>query len=298
MSKGDRQPASPAKRSVLGVGISATSYEQVLSLCRCWVEEKRRVNGGPSGIHRQVPARAVFVCTVHSVMTGVFEPGFKDLLNSADVATPDGMPLAWALRSFGIRKQGRVYGPDLMLEICRQAQRLGHRVFLYGGRERTMPRLLECLKQMFPQLTIAGTYCPPFRPMSEREDRATVELILGSAADIVFVGTGAPRQERWIADHRNRLAGVVLVGVGAAFDFHAGARPQAPRWMQQAGLEWFFRLLIEPRRLWKRYVLLNPLFLVMWGLQLLGWFDDDSPRVNVQGQDHAVGTGRGRATWV
>ena len=139
-----------------------------------------------------------------------------------------------------------------MLEICRQAQRLGHRVFLYGGRERTMPRLLERLKQMFPQLTIAGTYRPPFRPLTEGEDRAVVELIQDSAADIVFVGIGAPRQERWIADHRDRLAGVVLVGVGAAFDFHAGARPQAPRWMQQAGLEWFFRLLIEPRRLWKR----------------------------------------------
>ena len=294
MSKGTPQPALPSKRSVLGVGISATSYEQVLLLCRRWVDRKRGLNGGPGGLRSQAPGRAVFVCTVHSVMTGVFEPEFKDLLNSADLATPDGMPLAWALRSFGVREQGRVYGPDLMLEICRQAQRLGHRIFLYGGREQTMPRLLEHLKRMFPQLTIAGTYCPPFRPLRQDEDQATVELIQNSAADIVFVGIGAPRQERWIAEHRNRLPGVVMVGVGAAFDFHAGERRQAPRWMQQAGLEWFFRLLIEPRRLWKRYVVLNPLFLLMWGLQLMGWFDDDSPRVNVQGQDPAAGTGRGQ----
>ena len=296
MSKYGLRPGSPPKRSVLGVGISATNYEQVLSLCGAgW---KR--NAGRTAVRAVSAARrrgrAVFVCTVHSVMTGVFEPEFKALLNSADVATPDGMPLAWALRSFGVLRQGMVYGPDLMLEMCRQAERLGHRIFLYGGREETMPRLSERLKRLFPRLTIAGTYCPPFRPLSRQEDRALVELILGSAADIVFVGIGAPRQERWIAEHRHCLPGVVMVGVGAAFDFHAGARRQAPRWMQQAGLEWFFRLLMEPRRLWKRYVALNPLFLVMWGLQLMGWFDDDSPRAKVQGQDHAVGTGRGQVT--
>ena len=294
MSKYGLRAGSPPKRSVLGVGISATSYEQVLSLCRRWVEERQRANGAPGGPRGQARGRAVFVCTVHSVMTGVFDPEFKALLNSADVATPDGMPLAWALRSFGVRRQGRVYGPDLMLEMCRQAERLGHRIFLYGGREQTMPRLAERLKWLFSRLTIAGTYCPPFRPLSRQEDRALVELILGSSADIVFVGIGAPRQERWIAEHRNRLPGVVMVGLGAAFDFHSGARRQAPGWMQRAGLEWFFRLLMDPRRLWKRYLALNPLFLVLWGLQLIGWFDDDSPRANVQAPRSAVGAGRGQ----
>ena len=295
MSQDGPRLTPPTKRSVLGVGISATSYEEVLLLCRRWVEKKRRANGAPGGLGGRAPGRAVFVCTVHSVMTGVFEPEFKALLNSADVATPDGMPLVWALRSFGVRRQGRVYGPDLMLEMCRQGERLGHRVFLYGGREQTMPRLSERLKRMFPRLRIVGTYCPPFRALRQEEDRALVELILGSAADIVFVGIGAPRQERWIAEHRDCLPGVVMAGVGAAFDFHAGARRQAPRWMQRAGLEWFFRLLMEPRRLWKRYAVLNPLFLVMWGLQLIGRFDDDSPRTGVRGQHSVVGAGRGRS---
>jgi N-acetylglucosaminyldiphosphoundecaprenol N-acetyl-beta-D-mannosaminyltransferase len=203
-------------------------------------------------------------------MTAVLEPEFRRVLNSADVAAPDGMPLAWSLRSFGVRGQPRVYGPDVMLELCRQAGRFGHRLFFYGGREETLPVLCGQLETRFPRLCIVGAYAPPFRPLTREEDEACVRTILGSEADIVFVGIGAPKQERWIAEHRNRLRGVILVGVGAAFDFLAGRIRQAPRWMQQAGLEWLFRLMMEPRRLWKRYLLFNPLFVAMLALQKAG----------------------------
>jgi N-acetylglucosaminyldiphosphoundecaprenol N-acetyl-beta-D-mannosaminyltransferase len=255
-----RTVAAPLeRRTVLGVNLTVATYREICRACRGWIEERRRA-----------PARAVFACTVHSVMTGVLEPTFRALLNQAEVATPDGMPLVWALRSFGARQPGRVYGPNLMLFLCGQAARQGYRVYLYGGRPETLGELQRRLRARYPGLDIAGAEAPPFRPPALAEDSATVERILASGAELVFVGLGAPKQERWIAAHRERLPGLVLVGVGAAFDFHAGRIPQAPRWMQESGLEWLFRLCAEPRRLWKRYVLLNPLFLALWALQKTG----------------------------
>jgi N-acetylglucosaminyldiphosphoundecaprenol N-acetyl-beta-D-mannosaminyltransferase len=203
-------------------------------------------------------------------MTGVFDPDVRTALNSADIAATDGMPLAWALQSLGAKGQRRVYGPDLMLALCGQAARLGHRIFLYGGRNETLAILCSRLNARFPSLEIAGAYAPPFRPLTPNEDHACVKRILASDADIVFVGLGAPKQEQWMAEHRSRLPGIVMLGVGAAFDFHAGRVRQAPRWMQGYGLEWLFRLYVEPARLWRRYVLLNPLFLAMWALQTMG----------------------------
>ena len=202
-------------------------------------------------------------------MTAVFQPSFRHLLNAGDLATTDGMPLAWALRSFGVKGQPRVYGPSLMLALCGQACRLGHRVFLFGGREEVLPQLQLRLERRFPELKIAGTFARRDPPRGA-EDDVWVDAIRESQADLVFVGFGQPRQEQWILDHRDRLPGVVMIGVGAAFDFHAGRVRQAPGWMQRAGLEWLFRLRMEPRRLRRRYVLLNPLFLAMWGMQLLG----------------------------
>ena len=259
----------PAKHSVLGVGISATSYKEVMSLCRHWIELRRGYSGGaddPPGAER---GHCIFICTVNAVMTAVFQPSFRHLLNAGDLATTDGMPLAWALRSFGIKGQPRVYGPSLMLALCGQATRLGHRVFLFGGREEVLPQLQRHLENRFLGLNIVGTFARRDPPRGA-EDDAWVAAIQDSQADLVFVGFGQPRQERWILDHRDRLPGVVMIGVGAAFDFHAGRVRQAPAWMQRAGLEWLFRLRMERRRLWRRYVLLNPLFLAMWGLQLLG----------------------------
>ena len=261
----------PAKHSVLGVGISSTSYKEVMSLCRHWIglrPQASRSTGAADGPGAE-RGHCIFICTVNAVMTAVFQPAFRRLLNAGDLATTDGMPLAWALRSFGVKGQPRVYGPSLMLALCGQACRLGHRVFLFGGREEVLPRLQLRLERGFPGLKIAGTFARRDPPHGA-EDDAWVAAIQDSQADLVFVGFGQPRQEQWILDHRDRLPGVVMIGVGAAFDFHAGRVRQAPGWMQRAGLEWLFRLRMEPRRLWRRYVLLNPLFLAMWGMQLLG----------------------------
>jgi N-acetylglucosaminyldiphosphoundecaprenol N-acetyl-beta-D-mannosaminyltransferase len=272
----------PAKTSILGVGISATSYSDVVSLCRAWVTQRRyaeRAGAAPP------EARQVFICTVHSVMTGVLDAHFRNLINSADVATPDGMPLVWALRSFGVDGQARVYGPTLMLRLCAQAVKSGHRIFLYGGRAGQLTALKARLQDRFPGLNICGTLAPPFRPLTADEDARDVAYIGSCAPDIVFVGLGLPKQERWIAGHAPRLPGTILVGVGAAFDFHSGRIRQAPAWMQNAGLEWLFRLLQEPRRLWRRY-LLNPVFLVLWAAQRLhlATFPSAHPNDSAQGQ--------------
>jgi N-acetylglucosaminyldiphosphoundecaprenol N-acetyl-beta-D-mannosaminyltransferase len=211
-------------------------------------------------------------------MTAVYDGAIRTVLNSVDIAATDGMPLVWALRSFGAKRQQRVYGPDLTLAMCGQAARLGHRVFLYGGRPNTLGLLCDRLKARFPSLQIVDAYAPPFRPLTLEEDRAAIERILASDADIVFVGIGAPKQERWMLEHRAQLPGVVMLAVGAAFDFHAGTVRQAPRWMQRSGLEWLFRLCAEPKRLWRRYLVVNPLFLVMWALQSAGVLTYDAKR--------------------
>lgn len=250
------------KTPVLGVGVSHADYGQILRLCRDWIAEKTE-------------AHYCAVLTVHSVMTGFFDSSFRANLNQASIGTSDGMPLVWALRSFGVKNQRRVYGPDLMLALCGQAQRLGHRIFLYGGREETLGTLCSRLSQKFPGLQIAGAYSPPFRPLTAEEDARVVEQIRTSQADLVFCGIGVPKQEQWMAEHVHQLPGTVMLGVGAAFDFHAGRVRQAPRWMQRSGLEWLFRLLMEPARLWRRYVFLNPMFLALWALQWTGLLRPD-----------------------
>jgi N-acetylglucosaminyldiphosphoundecaprenol N-acetyl-beta-D-mannosaminyltransferase len=189
------------------------------------------------------------------------------ILNAADIATPDGMPLVWALRSFGIEDQPRVYGPTLMLVLCEQAARLGHRVFLYGGRSETLEALQANLVRRFPGLKIVGSYSPPFRDLTEEEQRVVQGQIADAAPDLLFVGISTPKQERWMSAHRRVFRGAVMVGVGAAFDFHAGRVQQAPAWMQRNGLEWFYRLTREPGRLWKRYLLVTPWFLPLWAMQ-------------------------------
>lgn len=254
--------ALPRKQSVLGVGISATSYDAMADLCAKWTEQRRRGEGGER-------ARMVTVTSVHGIVAGFFERRFRDILNSADVATPDGMPVVWAMRSFGVAGQTRVYGPDLMLALCRRAADEGQRIFLYGARQDTLDRLSERLAARFPALRIAGAISPPFRALTAEEDAAYVRQILDAQTDIVFVGLSTPKQENWMIAHRDRLQGVVMFGVGAAFDFHAGRVEQAPAWMQRSGLEWFFRLTREPRRLWKRYLLITTVFPPLWAMQKL-----------------------------
>jgi N-acetylglucosaminyldiphosphoundecaprenol N-acetyl-beta-D-mannosaminyltransferase len=254
----------PSIRSmpVLGVKISQTSYGEVTSVCRQWIGENR--SGSPA------PARYICVTSVHGVITAVFDEAVKADLNAADIATPDGMPVVWALRSFGARNQPRVYGPNLMLDLMKDAEQRGHRVFLYGASPATLMDLKKNLLQRFPGLALAGCYSPPFGTLTMEEDAEIIRTIRRSRADLVLVGLSTPKQERWMASHRTLLPNMILIGVGAAFDFHAGHLRQAPPWMQNHGLEWLFRLVMEPMRLWKRYLLITPIFLPLWALQKAG----------------------------
>lgn len=271
----------PAKHPVLGVNISTTNYDEVCSRCTKLVDERRRFRNSGQSFEGPPPVgRYICVTSVHGIMTAVRDSSFRRILNGADVATPDGMPVVWALRSFGNKEQSRVYGPDLMLAICHQAARLGQRVFLYGGHEEAVCLLCERLRQQWPGIAIVGAFSPPFRPLSPEEDAEVVRRILSADADIVFVGISTPKQEKWMRDHVDKLPGVIMVGVGAAFDFHAGRVAQAPLWMRRAGLEWLFRLMAEPRRLWRRYLLVTPLFLPLWILQRMGVLRYAAPEPN------------------
>jgi N-acetylglucosaminyldiphosphoundecaprenol N-acetyl-beta-D-mannosaminyltransferase len=253
---------APCKQPVIGVGISITSYDEVVGCCRRWIDNRRAHDG-------MLSARYICVTSVHGIITARDDSGVREILNSADIATPDGMPLVWALRSFGVKNQQRVYGPTLMLRLCESAVENRHRIFLYGGLEETLGKLRARLQARFPDLRIVGSYSPPFRPLTEEEDRMVQRQITDSGAEIVFVGISTPKQERWMYEHREKFPGLVMIGVGAAFDFHAGRVRQAPVWMQRNGLEWLFRLVAEPKRLWQRYLLVTPRFLPLWAMQLM-----------------------------
>lgn len=207
-------------------------------------------------------SRSVCAANVHMVMETYGDPSFAQVVNGADLIVPDGMPLAWCLRWFGNQDQRRVCGPDLMLEICRLAADQQIPVGLYGSRPSVIEALQRNLLARFPALQISYAFSPPFRPLSEEEESAVVHSIQASQARILFVGLGCPRQERWMDRHRSSLNSTLL-GVGAAFDFHAGILRIAPAWMKNSGLEWLFRLLSEPRRLWKRYLKHNSTFLFL-----------------------------------
>ncbi|MEC4721959.1 WecB/TagA/CpsF family glycosyltransferase [Noviherbaspirillum sp. CPCC 100848] len=204
-------------------------------------------------------SRYVCICNVHSVVTTTSDVEFKIAVNNADMATPDGAPIAWALRRLGHSTQERINGPDLMMKYLQEAERLDQVVFFYGSTESTLAKLRVTLAKQFPRLRIGGTYSPPFRALSLEEDEQIIEMINGSGANVVFVGLGCPKQEKWMADHRGRI-NAVMIGVGAAFDYHAGVIKRAPIWWQRNGLEWLYRLGSEPRRLFKRYMVTNTLF--------------------------------------
>ena len=241
-------------RNILGMRVDATSYDDATQRVLAWAANNE--------------SRSVCVANVHMTMEAFDSPEFREIVNSADLVTPDGMPLVWMLRRLGVPTQERVYGPELTLRICEAAAQRAVPVGFYGGSERALAAMVENLKARFPSLQVAYAYSPPFRPLTLEEDDQIVNAINASGARILFVGLGCPKQERWLAAHRGRVQAVML-GVGAAFDFHAGTVRQAPPWMQRAGLEWFFRLLMEPRRLWRRYFKHNPRFMVLATAQLL-----------------------------
>jgi N-acetylglucosaminyldiphosphoundecaprenol N-acetyl-beta-D-mannosaminyltransferase len=241
---------------VLGVGVHAVDLRAARDIVLGWVATGER--------------RYACLAAVHGIMECRRDPALRTVYNAAGLCLPDGMPLAWVGR-LQKRRVGRVYGPDLTLALCERAAALGHAVYFHGGAEGVAEALAREMSRRFPGLSVAGFDSPPFRPLTPAEDDLLVARINGCRPDIVFVGLGCPKQERWMAEHRDRLLAPALLGVGAAFDFHTGRLAQAPRAWQSLGLEWLFRLLHEPRRLWYRYLVYNPLFVALMALQWLGW---------------------------
>ncbi len=237
------------KRSlpILGAKIDALNWGEVLSTLQLWAEENK--------------SRYVCICNVHSVVTAYDNNEFCRIINQADMATPDGMPIAWAMRLQGFSRQERINGPELMWRYCKQAAENGQSVFFYGSTEQTLVLLKQSFQSTLSNLKIAGMLSPPFRKLTKEEDSIEVEQINTSGASVVFVGLGCPKQEIWMAGHMGRV-NAVMIGVGAAFDFQAGVITRAPQWVQDIGLEWLYRLIIEPRRLWRRYLVSNLSFIL------------------------------------
>jgi N-acetylglucosaminyldiphosphoundecaprenol N-acetyl-beta-D-mannosaminyltransferase len=243
--------------NILGVNLAVSSYDEVVDTCVNWAE-----TGGP---------HTVFFANVHMLMEAHDADGFRNQLNRADMVNPDGMPLVWALRAMGHTNARRVYGPDATAALLGAAQRSGIPIGFYGGTDETLTKLVAEVNRQYPGIQIVFQMSPPFRPLSEAEDANIVRQIANSDVRWLFVGLGCPKQEAWILNHKDRIDAVML-GVGAAFDFIAGSKPQAPRWMMRNGLEWIFRLVSEPRRLAGRYLKHNPRFVVLF---LRQWMSRD-----------------------
>jgi N-acetylglucosaminyldiphosphoundecaprenol N-acetyl-beta-D-mannosaminyltransferase len=239
---------------VLGMKVSCTDYRHASDLILRWA--------------RASASKYVCVATVNNVMESFDSATFQRVMNEADLVTPDGMPVVWALRALGQKSATRVYGPDLTPILLDKAAAENIPVGFYGAAPDVLKRLVERVQASHPALRIAYSFSPPFRALTPAEDLRIVDAINQSGAKILFIGLNTPKQDFWMAAHRGKVR-AVMVGVGAAFDFLAGSKPQAPRWMMNIGLEWLFRLATEPRRLWKRYLKHNPRFVVFFALQLL-----------------------------
>jgi N-acetylglucosaminyldiphosphoundecaprenol N-acetyl-beta-D-mannosaminyltransferase len=249
----------PPRVNVLGVGLSAINLDSAVAAITQALESKSK--------------GYICVTGVHGVSEAQNDPAFRQILNRAFLNTPDGMPMVWMGRLQGFRDMDRVYGPDLMLRVCEMSVARGFTHFLYGGGPGVAQELKARLERRFAGLKVVGSYTPPFRPLSAAEENDLARLVGGLRPDVIWVGLSTPKQEKFMAQYAARLEATLFVGVGAAFDFHAGRVRQAPRWMQRSGLEWFYRLLCEPRRLWKRYLKNNPLFVWRALCQFTGLHD-------------------------
>jgi N-acetylglucosaminyldiphosphoundecaprenol N-acetyl-beta-D-mannosaminyltransferase len=238
---------------LLGVRVHAVQIPDAVTQMERWIQERE-------GCHY------VAVTGMHGVMEAQQDHGFKQILNSADLVVSDGMPLVWAGRRLGFPMKRRVYGPELMLTFCQATAHKHRRHFFYGGAANVPSELERSLRESCPGITVVGTYSPPFRALTAEEDREIVARINDAAPDVLWVGLSTPKQERWMYEHRDKLRVPVLIGVGAAFDLNSGRLRQAPAWMRENGLEWFFRLLMEPRRLWRRYLVYGSKF--AWNVSL------------------------------
>jgi N-acetylglucosaminyldiphosphoundecaprenol N-acetyl-beta-D-mannosaminyltransferase len=247
---------APDRVNILGVGVSAVTMNSALALIDRWVATDDR--------------EYVCVTGVHGVIESQDDPVLRDIHNAAGMVTPDGMPLVWLSHLWGHPEVERVYGPDLMLACCADATRRRYRHFFYGGGPGVPERLAEVLAGRFPGLAVAGVWSPPFHELSKAEEAQTIARIAEARPDILWIGLSTPKQERWMARFVGRIDVPVMIGVGAAFDMHAGIKRQAPRWVQRSGFEWLFRLVMEPRRLWRRYLINHPRFVWRFLLQWSG----------------------------
>jgi N-acetylglucosaminyldiphosphoundecaprenol N-acetyl-beta-D-mannosaminyltransferase len=251
------RPADVPKRDVLGVPLAVVDYEQAIDVMDGMIERRERG----------------YVCAaaVHVVMVARHDPEARGALRGASLVVPDGRPLVWALNLLGAGLRDRVYGPELTMRYCRRAAERGRRVWLYGGATpAALAQLEQVLRERFPGIEVAGGWSPPHRSLTPAEARELAARIDADRADVVLVGVGAPKQEKWMAQMRPLLEAPLLVGVGAAFDFIAGRKRQAPAWMQRAGLEWLFRLTQDPVRLAPRYLRYNPAFVAAFARQYIG----------------------------
>ena len=250
-----REQTESRTAKIVGMRVNALTYERAVERFTAWA--------------RSGESRYVCVATVHMVMEGYDNRDFQEIVNNADAVTSDGMPLVWGLRLLGHRDATRVYGPDLTIALCETAAREGIPVGFYGSSEQVLDDMIMELQRRFPTLPVVYRQSPPFRPLSEAESAREIEEIAASGARMLFVGLGCPKQERWMAAHRGQLD-TVMLGVGAAFDFIAGSKRHAPNWMKATGTEWVFRLVTEPRRLWRRYVYHNPRFVLLFAREFIG----------------------------
>ncbi len=249
-----RIPTLPRTQDVLGIPLAVTDYARTLD----WMDAT--IASGGRGY--------VCVAAVHTVMAAQEDPELRAAVRGASFTVPDGQPLVWAMNAYGHGLGERVYGPTLMWEACARAAATGTPMYLYGGRDpEALRRLTLALRRAHPGLRLVGGMSPPHRPLTAQEEDAVAHDINASGAAVVWVGIGVPKQEKWMARMRDRLDAPVLIGVGAAFDVHAGLVPQAPPRLQRAGLEWAFRLAQEPRRLWRRYLRYNPRFVAGFARQ-------------------------------
>lgn len=242
---------------VLGVRVDALQITDTIAQIERWISE-------------HAAPHLIAATGMHGVTEAQHDASFKRVLNSIDLVVPDGMPLVWVGKLRGYELRRRVCGSDLLLGFCQETSKKRYRHFFYGGARGVPERLALELKSRFDGLDVVGTYSPPFRPLHPEEDAQTVEMINNSKADVLWVGLGCPKQERWMCEHRESLRIPAIVAIGAAFDFFTGGSQRAPAWMGEHGLEWLFRLVREPRRLWKRYLIYGSEFVLSVSLELLG----------------------------
>ncbi|MDE2028272.1 MAG: WecB/TagA/CpsF family glycosyltransferase, partial [Candidatus Omnitrophica bacterium] len=217
---------------LLGVNVSRVNLASAAAQIEEWVHEKK--------------STYVCVAPVSTLVDARRDPRYRDVINAAGMVTPDGMPVVWLARARGGKEVSRTYGPDLLCHLCRRGQSIGLKHFFYGGTQDSVARLKQKLREAYPLVKIVGSHVPPFRQGIWQEDQAVLDIINKTEADIVWVGLGSPKQDFWMDRHRALLKAPVIIGAGAAFDFCAGTKPQAPRWIQPLGLEWLFRLCCEP----------------------------------------------------